>query len=149
MTDEAGTSVTGVVSGVLPIGSFGATGIFLSMIVGIGAARIYVWCLDKNFRIRMPASVPSNVTNMFETMIPATIVFILFIVVRVVLQQTPFQTAQDLIYKVLQAPLTSVAGGFWGFVVYTSVAVILWLFGIHGSMVVYRGNCSGRGRSRC
>lgn len=24
---------------------------------------IYVWCLDKNFRIRMLASVPSNVTN--------------------------------------------------------------------------------------
>lgn len=139
LTDEAGATVTGMVTGVLPIGSFGATGIFLSMIVGIGAARIYVWCLDKNFRIRMPASVPSNVTNMFETMIPATIVFILFIVVRVVLQQTPFHTAQDLIYTVLQAPLTSVAGGFWGFVVYTLVAVVLWTFGIHGSMVVYSG----------
>ncbi len=42
LTDEAGATVTGMVTGVLPIGSFGATGIFLSMIVGIGAARIAV-----------------------------------------------------------------------------------------------------------
>lgn len=139
LVDEAGNEVTGAVTGVLPVANFGATGIFLAMITGLVAARLYVWFVEKDIKIKMPASVPENVSNMFETMIPAGCVFILFLVVRVAVAATPFGTAQNLIYTLLQAPLTQVGGGLPGFIVYTEVAMILWIFGVHGSMVVYAG----------
>lgn len=139
IVSQTGEEVTGNISGVLPVSSFGATGLFLAMITGILAARIYVWCIDKNIRIRMPESVPANVTNMFETMIPAGLVFIIFMIIRVGLSHTSYLTAQTLIYSLLQQPLTLVGGGFWGFVVYTFIGQFLWLFGVHGSMVAYVG----------
>ena len=139
LLDGVGKEVTGVVSGVLPVSSFGATGLFLAMIAGILAARIYVWCIDKNIRIKMPSTVPPNVSNMFETMIPAGLVFIIFMCIRVGVQNTSYETAQNLIYSFLQQPLTNVGGGFWGFVFYIFIGNFLWLFGIHGAMVAYVG----------
>ncbi|MFR1297503.1 MAG: hypothetical protein ACLSBH_19925 [Coprobacillus cateniformis] len=44
---------------------------------------------------------------------------------------------KNLIYTLLQQPLTNVDGGFWGFVIYTLIGHILWLFGVHGTMVTY------------
>lgn len=137
LTDTAGKEVSGIVSSVLPVSSFGATGLFLAMIAGIIGARIYVWCLDKNIKIKMPESVPQNVSNMFETMIPAGLVFIIFMIIRTALSFTSYGTAQNLIYTLLQQPLTNVGGGFWGFVIYTLIGHILWLFGVHGTMVTY------------
>ncbi|WP_304472937.1 PTS transporter subunit EIIC [uncultured Faecalibaculum sp.] len=85
----------------------------------------------------MPASVPENVTNMFETMIPASVVFVIFMAVRVGCSYTAYGTAQNLIYGLLQAPLTSIGGGWWGAFLYLILGCVLWLFGIHGSMLMY------------
>ncbi|WP_296877929.1 PTS transporter subunit EIIC [Thomasclavelia sp.] len=137
LLDASGNEVSEIIGSVLPVSSFGATGLFLAMFAGIIGARIYVWCLDKNIKIKMPASVPPNVSNMFETMIPAGLVFIVFMLVRTGLSYTSFKTAQNLIYTLLQQPLTNVGGGFWGFVVYTLVGHVLWMFGVHGTMVTY------------
>lgn len=137
LTNDAGVEVTGVVSNVLATSSFSSQGIFLAMIVGIIATRIYIWFDDKGFKLKMPASVPENVTNMFETMIPASVVFIIFMAVRVACQYTSFGTAQNLIYGLLQMPLTKIGGGYWGAFAYKIVGLFLWLFGIHGSMLMY------------
>lgn len=136
-TTEAGETLTSVVSDVLSVGLFGAQGIFLAMIVGILSVRIYVWFDDKNIKIKMPASVPSNVSNMFETMIPASIILVIGMVVRVLCSLTPYGTAQNLIYGLLQKPLTSIGGGYWGAFAFTFLSLVFWLFGIHGSMIMY------------
>ena len=136
-TDEAGEEISTLVTNVIPKGAFGATGMFLAMIVGILACRLYIWCLDKNIKIKMPASVPENVANMFETMIPAGLVFLVFTVLRVALSHTDFSTAQKLIYSILQEPLTHVGGGLGGAFIYAVLPCILWGLGIHGAMVVY------------
>lgn len=137
--DAAGNTIEKVISDVLPMSSFGATGMFLAMIVGILAARLYVFLLSKNIKIKMPDSVPPNVANMFETMIPAALVIIVFMAVRVVVGYTPYKTTQQLIYSLLQAPLTMVGGGFGGFLFYIFIMSFLWLFGVHGGMVAYVG----------
>ncbi|MEY8309921.1 PTS transporter subunit EIIC [Erysipelotrichaceae bacterium 51-3] len=137
LTDAAGNEVTGIVANVLSVSSFGATGIFLAMIVGLLSVRVYVYFDDKGFKLHMPASVPENVTNMFETMIPASMVFILFMIVRVACSYTTFGTAQNLIYGLLQAPLTNIGGGYWGAFLYLWLGLIFWIFGIHGSMLMY------------
>lgn len=137
ITTEAGEQITTVVNNVLQVSSFGSMGIFLAMIVGIVSVRIYVWFDDKGIKLKMPASVPENVTNMFETMIPASMIFILFMIIRVGCSYTSFGTAQDLIYGILQAPLTHIGGGYWGAFAYLFIGLFLWMFGIHGSMLMY------------
>lgn len=139
IVDEAGNTVSGMASNVIPVSSFGANGIFLAMIVGILAARLYAWCLDHGLKIKMPDSVPSNVTNMFETMIPAALIFIIFMAIRFGLAKTSFGTAQNLIYQLLQEPLTKVGGGLAGYSIFMLVTCILWWFGVHGGMVAYAG----------
>ncbi len=126
-----------VVSGVIPIPSVGAQGIFLAIISGILASRLYCFLLDHNVRIKMPDSVPENVAKMFEDMVPGGIVFLVFVVVRYVVSLTPFETAQALIYKLLQSPLMLVGGGMIGCIVYMLAVRLFWFFGVHGGMVVY------------
>lgn len=114
VTTQGGEEITTMVSNVLPVSSFGSMGIFLAMLVGIISVRVYVFFDDRGLKIKMPASVPENVTNMFETMIPASVVFVIFMVFRVICSHTSFGTAQNLIYGILQAPLTKIGGGYWG-----------------------------------
>ncbi len=134
---ESGEEIVAAVSSVLSVSSFSSMGIFLAMIAGIISVRIYVFFDDRGLKIKMPASVPENVTNMFETMIPASMVFIIFMAVRVACSYTSYGTAQNLIYGILQAPLTKIGGGYWGAFCYLFIGLFLWMFGIHGSMLMY------------
>ena len=122
---------------VIPISSVGAQGIFLAILTGLLASRLYIFFIDRGWKIRMPESVPSNVTKMFEMMIPGGLVFVVFLMVRWGFSVTSFETAQKFIYTILQKPLVSVGGGFWGCMVYLTVAKFLWVFGVHGGMVAY------------
>lgn len=136
-TTESGETLTSVITNVIPVSAFGSTGIFLAILVSILSVRLYVFMDDKNIKIKMPASVPENVTNMFETMIPATVIFVLFMLIKIGCAHTSFGSAQNLIYGILQAPLTHVGGGWIGCFVYVLVGLLLWIFGIHGAMLTY------------
>ena len=125
------------VSGVIPVSAMGAQGIFLAMIAGLLGARLYAFLLDKNIKLKMPDSVPANVSGMFEMMIPAGLVFLAFLVARWGFSMTEFGTAQTFIYKILQTPIMAVGGGVAGAVIYLTFSKVLWLFGVHGSMVCY------------
>ncbi|WP_279123136.1 PTS sugar transporter subunit IIC [Holdemania filiformis] len=135
--NEAGEKISGIASGVIGISSMGAQGIFLAMICGILAARLYILLIDKNIRIKMPDSVPPAVGNMFETMLPAGLVFTFFVVLRVIFQQTSFGTMQTFIYTLLQAPLMGIGNNAMGACLYDIACKVLWVFGVHGGMLVY------------
>lgn len=129
--------VRGVAQNVIGVGPLGAQGIFLAMFSGLLAARLYVLLVKKNIKLRMPDSLPPAVAGMFETMIPACIVFILFIVIRLVFQGTSFGTAQNFIYTVLQAPLVGIGATPIGAALYLIVSEVLWMFGVHGGLITY------------
>lgn len=128
-----------VVSDVIPLANLGAQGIFLAIIVGMVSSSIYVFFLKKNFKIKMPPSVPENVSNMFESMIPTGAVFLIFMLIRSGVSMTEYGTAQTLIFSLLQKPLTYVGGGLSGMIIFTFMCSFLWLFGVHGSIVTVVG----------
>lgn len=136
---NADRTVQTPVSSVIPLSAIGSSGMFLAIIVGIFAARLYVFFLDKGWKISMPESVPANIAKMFEDIIPGGLVFLVFLVIRYLMGLTSFGTAQAFIYGILQAPLTHVGGGLGGLLVYLIVGNVLWLFGIHGGMIAYVG----------
>ncbi len=137
ITNAAGEMVTGVASNVISLSPLGSQGIFLAMFSGLLAARLYVFLIKKNIKIKMPDSIPPSVAGMFETMIPAGIVFIVFIVIRVIFAATPYGTAQSFIYTILQAPLVGVGATPVGAAIYLMAGKFLWMFGIHGDMLAY------------
>lgn len=132
-----GEVIAQITQNVIPISSVGAQGIFLAILTGLCSSRLYIFFNDRGWKIHMPESVPSNVTKMFEMMIPGGLVFVVFLLIRWGFSVTSFGTAQAFIYTMLQKPLVLVGGGFWGCLVYLTVAKFLWIFGIHGSMVAY------------
>ena len=134
---EAGETVSGIASNVISLSSLGSQGIFLAMICGITSARLYVFLLEKNIKIKLPASIPPSVAGMFETMIPAGIVFILFMLFRFGFAQTSYGTMQAFIYTMLQKPLMGIGANSIGAAFYLMAGKLLWMFGIHGDMLVY------------
>lgn len=137
ITDAAGETVRGVASNVLSLSVLGAQGIFLAMFTGLVAGRIYVFLVKKNIKLKMPESLPPSVAGMFETMIPAGLVFVIFIVLRQGLSYTSFGTLQNFIYGMLQKPLMSIGANPIGAALYLMAGKLLWLFGIHGDMLAY------------
>lgn len=137
LTTEAGETIRGVASNVISLSPLGSQGIFLAMICGLVGARLYCFLLDKNIKIQMPASIPPAVAGMFETMIPAGIVFIAFIILRLAFASTEYGTMQTFIYNILQKPLMNIGATPVGAALYLMVGKALWMFGIHGDMLTY------------
>ena len=81
VTDSGETIIANALN-VIPLTSLGARGIFLAILTGITASRLYIALVKKGIVIKMPASVPPAVGQMFETMIPGGVTFILYLVVR-------------------------------------------------------------------
>lgn len=137
LTTEAGEMITGVASNVISLSPLGSQGIFLAMFCGLVAGRLYVFLVKKNIKFKMPDSIPPSVAGMFETMIPAGLVFIVFIVLRMIFAATPYGTMQSFIYTILQAPLMGIGANSVGAALYVMMDRVFWLFGIHGGMLMY------------
>lgn len=120
----------------IPLQWLGAEGLFVAIIVGLLVSRLYVWVLDRNWTIKMPTGVPPTVTKTFMGLIPAILVVIVVSIATGLFQLTPFENIHNLIYSYLQVPLEGLGGSLGGLIVALLVMQILWLFGIHGAIVV-------------
>lgn len=123
-------------NGKLSVNEFGASSLFLSIIVAIISVEIYTLCIKKNIIIRLPGNIPSFVQDQFVALIPSLICAIVFLIVRYLIMITPFETASNLIYGLLQAPLTGLGTSFVGTMIATFLNSFLWFFGLHGTNVV-------------
>ena len=135
ITTEAGEKLSTVVANVLPTSVTGSNGMLCALIISLVACVIYTWAVDRGFTIKMPETVPMNVTNMFAGMIPSAIVSVVLILIKFLFKLTPFGTMQVFIVKILQAPLTHVSGNLFGACVYWLSIKLFWFLGLHGGMV--------------
>ncbi len=122
--------------GGIPVSGLGAQALFLVIIVAIITEEIYKICKKKNLTVKMPESVPAFVSQQFTALVPAVVSGILFLVIRYVIAATPYGTASNLVYSLLQVPLTNVGTSLFGTIVFTFLNSFFWLFGIHGTELV-------------
>lgn len=113
----------------------GSGGLFLGIVTAILATEIYKWVINRGWTIKMPSSVPPAVSRSFTSLIPGTIVVIIFNIIRVLFTLTSYGTAYDFVYGVLQAPLTGVGASLPGVLLIIFVESFFWAFGIHGASV--------------
>lgn len=120
----------------LPLDNFVAKGLFVCMIATAISIEIYRFCAQKGITIKMPDSVPQNVSNAFAAVIPAFAIILLFDVLRTLFAMTDFGSAQQFIFTILQQPLQSLGGTLPATFIALLVESVIWCFGIHGSSIV-------------
>lgn len=113
----------------------GTNGIFLALVVSLTSVLLFTWVYKKGWVIKMPPGVPPAVCDSFAALIPSAIVIFAFFLVRILIGMTSFETAHNLIYKLLQAPLKGAGNTLAAQVVYQFASTFLWFFGINGPAV--------------
>lgn len=126
---------TGGANGI-PTSNLGASGLFVGMITAILAVEISRWVEQRGWTIKMPDSVPSNVSRSFTALIPAFFVIVIFDLIRIGFSFTAYDTAQTFIFKILQTPLTALGSSLPATIIVLLFEGLLWSFGIHGSNIV-------------
>ncbi|HJA52468.1 MAG TPA: PTS sugar transporter subunit IIC [Candidatus Massiliomicrobiota merdigallinarum] len=120
----------------LPLDNFAAQGLFVCMIATAISVEIYRFCVQKGITIKMPDSVPQNVSNAFAAVIPALFILLIFNVLRLAFSLTSFGNAQTFIFSILQQPLQSLGGSLPATILVLFIEAVIWCFGIHGSSIV-------------
>lgn len=132
MSTESGETV----SGVLSLDRLGAKGMFLGMIAAFVAAEIYCRVTKRGWQIRMPDGVPPAVTKSFAAMIPAILTLTVFLVINAVMVGAFNANLYDVIYDVIQKPLTGLGSSLPATLVSIFFIQFLWFFGLHGQIIV-------------
>ncbi|MDQ0360188.1 PTS sugar transporter subunit IIC [Breznakia pachnodae] len=114
----------------------GAQGLFTAMICGLVFARLYCLFIDMKLTIKMPDSVPPVVSNTFAGLFPAILTGVIAIIVALLFGLTSWGSFSDFVYAIISAPLTNLSGSVWSLVFIVLMQMVLWFFGLHGSLVV-------------
>src|SRR5699024_280778 len=109
--------------------------LFLVVLSVVLAVEIYRFVIQQGWTIKMPDSVSANVSNSFSSLIPVLFVIVAFMMIRVIFGFTSYETAQNFIYGILQAPLTALGGTLPAYLFGQLFETGLWAFGIHGSVL--------------
>jgi PTS system cellobiose-specific IIC component len=108
------------------------TALFTALIVG----ELYRFMVQHNFSIKLPDSVPQAVSRQFTALIPATIITVLFTVVRLLFSLTPWESFPEFINTVISIPLRHLGTSYIGTLVVVFFEHLLWSFGLHGSAII-------------
>lgn len=121
----------------LPLAWMGAQGLFVAIILALVTSRIYVLIMEKGLVIKMPKGVPPTVAKSFAGLIPGFIIAIIAIIINGIFSMTSFGNMHEFIYHFIQTPLESLGGSFGGMITAVLIGQVLWLLGIHGSMIIF------------
>ena len=129
---QGGETITGVLS----LDRLGAKGMFLGMITAFLAGEIYRKAVQRDITIKMPAGVPPAVAKSFAALIPALITLTFFLVVQGIVSLAFKTNLHDVIYNMIQEPLTGLGSGIIPTLIVVFLVQILWFFGLHGQIIM-------------
>lgn len=113
----------------------GSKGLFVAMLTAIFVVEVQRYMIKKNLVIRMPEGVPPAVARSFMSLIPGFISISVVWFINSMLSMSA-TNLQDIIYKILAAPLLSLGGSLPAFLLAIFFAQLLWSVGIHGAALV-------------
>lgn len=127
--------VSGVVSG-LATSYLGSNGVFAGMILALCITGLYVWLDKKGLVVKLPDSVPPNVSASMAPTFSAMIIFTLILVIRVVFGMTSYGNYFDFINGVIGTPIMSLGSTPGAIITVSMLAAACWFFGIHPNTVI-------------
>lgn len=114
---------------------FSASYMFGAIVVAIGAVEINRFFLERNIKIKMPDTVPANITAPFEVMFPFIANIFIFVGINAALHAVTSGGILDLVFIIFQ-PLMSISNALPAILVIIVLMEIFWFFGIHGDNMV-------------
>ncbi|PLT28848.1 PTS cellobiose transporter subunit IIC [Peribacillus deserti] len=134
-TPEGATEAV-LVGGAIPSALMGSKGLFVAMLIAMISTEIYRFIIQKNIIIRMPDGVPPAVAKSFVALIPGFIVIALIWVLRLIVENTSFESLHNIVGEVLGKPLGVLGGSLIGTLVAVFLIQLLWSCGLHGASIV-------------
>ena len=117
---------------VLSFDYLGSKGMVVGILVSIITCKLYKFVIDKNITIKMPEGTPSYVSDSFLALIPAFVIIIFAMLAAMLVKLTPYDNVFNLIYSILQIPLTSLMGtSLFANSVLNFLVQASWALGIH------------------
>ncbi len=118
-------------------GFLGSRGLFTAIIIALLGARLFIWVVKKGWVIKLPDSVPPNVSASFSALIPTGIVVLVWLVVAGIMKGTSYGSLHNLIFTVIQQNLMRFVGNSIGaYTFFQLMTNLLWFFGLQGGNIV-------------
>ena len=111
-----------------------AVGIFTGLVIAWLTVQIYRYTVKHNWRIKMPASVPSGVSNSFSALIPGFCIAVVVALIELILVTLGTDIFQVLYIRF--SFISAIADTWWGFLIIIFLIHFLWWFGIHGATIM-------------
>ncbi len=112
-----------------------AQGMFLGIIVAMITVEITAWMIKKKVGIKLPDSVPPNITAVFEYLFPLAVNVILFITLNELCKAGMGYGLVSLIQNLI-SPLLSFTDSLPSVIIINIFVIGFWFFGIHGAALV-------------
>lgn len=111
----------------------GAQGLFVAIIVGLVVGELMsVLSKSKKLEIKMPEQVPPAVARTFKLLLPIIIITVSFSILNFFIKKFAPGGLHELVYTVIQTPLTKLGQNVGSVLVLTLISQALWVMGIHG-----------------
>lgn len=110
-------------------------GMICAIFIGLAAGYIYSFCVKKDWRIKLPDSVPSAVAASFSSLIPTGAVLVIGGIVFALFKFLGNTNFAEFIYSVIQTPLQGITDSLGGVIIMSLVMSLLWWCGIHGGSI--------------
>lgn len=114
----------------------GSKGIFAGIIIGSINGYLYLYLLDSRLKFKFSESLPTQVENAFNSLIPGFILVLLSIFINMILIKIFNSSFPELIYLIIQIPLQNISDSFIGILILTILISVFWFFGIQGSTII-------------
>ncbi|WP_125702330.1 PTS sugar transporter subunit IIC [Lacticaseibacillus daqingensis] len=114
----------------------GAAGFFMAIIVGLSVGNAFVFMLAHHWVIKLPDAVPPMVSKSLSSVVPAVLITGCALLIRFAFSFTSFKTIHNVIYTLIQQPLTHMGSSIWAMLALTLISSLFWFIGIHGMLVV-------------
>lgn len=111
----------------------GAQGLFVALIVALVVGELMAkLSKSEKLEIKMPEQVPPAVSRSFKVLIPIIIVTVAFSILNFIIKKFAAGSLHELVYDVIQGPLTTLGQNVGSVFVLTIIGQFLWVMGIHG-----------------
>lgn len=131
-----GTKTAVDVTGILPFTNLGTGAMFAGVIIALLVTELFIKVSAiKKLQVNLGDSIPPAVGNSFNILIPVIIVISIFAVISALLYNITGMNLISIITTFIQEPLRHIGTGLWGCLILYSLGNLLWLFGIHQSVI--------------
>lgn len=113
--------------------NLGSRGIFVAIILGVAVASLFCYLVAKGFTIKLPESVPANVSESMGPTFVAIIIISLTFFVKWGFSLTSFGDIFTFLETYLTKPAMLLGNSGWAAVLYGVLRSLFWFFGIHPS----------------